>query len=241
MLQRDYVATEEQAGVICCEQLCKSFHDGEKELEILQGVDLTVYPGESVAIIGRSGTGKSTLLNTLGLLDTPTAGRIILNNIDTTKLSDTAKTRIRGQEIGFVFQQYHLFADLNALDNVLIAGNFARKNLGKEYACTLLEQVGLAERISHKPAKLSGGEQQRVAIARALYADPAILLCDEPTGNLDPQSGEEVMGLLFEVVQQHRASMVLVTHDKQLAAKADRALRLSGGELALCRLAELSG
>ncbi len=217
--------------VIRIEKLYKSFHDGEKTLDILCGLDFKVAAGQSIAIIGRSGTGKSTLLNTIGLLDTPTSGSIFLNNIDIGRLGDAAKTRIRGQEIGFVFQQYHLFSDLNALDNVLIAGNFARKNRGKKFALELLEQVGLQDRLRHKPAKLSGGEQQRVAIARALFTEPAILLCDEPTGNLDPQSGSEVMGLLFEVVKKQGAAMVIVTHDKQLADLADHAYRLLDGVL----------
>lgn len=218
--------------VIRAEKLVKSFHDGEKELEILCGLDFSVCRGESIAIIGRSGTGKSTFLNTLGLLDTPTSGKVYINQVDTSSLSDSAKTKIRGQEIGFVFQQYHLFGDLTALDNVMIAGNFARKNLGKKYALELLDQVGLSDRLKHKPSKLSGGEQQRVAIARALFTRPAILLCDEPTGNLDPQSGAEVMNMLFEVVETQGAAMVLVTHDTQLAGNAGSSFRLFDGVLA---------
>ena len=217
--------------VIIVEKLYKNFDDGENKLEILQGLDFSAFAGESVAIIGRSGTGKSTFLNTLGLLDTPSAGKIILNNTDVSRISDAAKTRIRGQDIGFVFQQYHLFGDLTALDNVMIAGNFAKKNRGRKFALELLDKVGLSDRLKHKPSKLSGGEQQRVAIARALFTEPAILLCDEPTGNLDPQSGGEVMRLLFEVVQEQRAAMVLVTHDTQLASSASRSLRLQGGVL----------
>lgn len=218
--------------VIRVEKLYKSFHDGEKDLEILRGLDFTAASGESVAIIGRSGTGKSTFLNTLGLLDSPTSGRIILNGVDTTALRDAARTRIRGQEIGFVFQQYHLFADLSALDNVLIAGSFARKNKGRKFALELLAQVGLSQRLKHKPAKLSGGEQQRVAIARALFTEPAILLCDEPTGNLDPESGAEVMQMLFDVVSRQDAAMVLVTHDTLLAESAGKSFRLIDGVLA---------
>lgn len=217
--------------VILVEKLYKSFNDGEVELEILKGLDFAVAAGESVAIIGRSGTGKSTFLNTLGLLDIPTAGRIMLNGTDVCRLSDAAKTRIRGQELGFVFQQYHLFADLSALDNVLISGSFARKNRGRNFALELLDKVGLSDRLRHKPSKLSGGEQQRVAIARALFTEPAILLCDEPTGNLDPQSGNEVMQLLFDVVREQGAAMVLVTHDRQLAENAGKALRLQDGLL----------
>ena len=222
---------ENTEPVILVEKLYKNFDDGEEKLEILRGLDFHACAGESVAIIGRSGTGKSTFLNTLGLLDTPTSGRITLNNTDVSRISDAAKTRIRGQEIGFVFQQYHLFGDLSALDNVLIAGNFARKNRGRKFALELLDKVGLSARLRHKPSKLSGGEQQRVAIARALFTDPVILLCDEPTGNLDPQSGAEVMRLLFEVVQEQRAAMVLVTHDTQLAENASRSLKLQDGVL----------
>lgn len=217
--------------IIRAEAVYKRFHDGEKDLEILKGFDFTVNKGESVAIIGRSGTGKSTFLNTLGLLDKPTSGKVFLNGLDTTTLSDSAKTKIRGEEIGFVFQQYHLFGDLNALENVMIAGNFAKKNKGKKFALELLDKVGLSERIKHKPSKLSGGEQQRVAIARALFTEPSILLCDEPTGNLDPESGAEIMEMLFKVVKDHEAAMVLVTHDLQVSHNADRSLRLSKGIL----------
>ena len=225
----EFIHTE---PVMQAKKLYKSFHDGEKELGILKGLEFSVYSGESIAIIGRSGTGKSTFLNTLGLLDTPTSGEISINGVDTSCISDAAKTKIRGQEIGFVFQQYHLFGDLTALDNVLIAGNFARKNMGKKFALELLDKVGLSDRLKHKPSKLSGGEQQRVAIARALYTDPAILLCDEPTGNLDPQSGSEVMDMLFDVVKSQGAAMVLVTHDKQLADVASKSYRLFEGVLA---------
>ena len=220
--------------VIEARNIYKKYHDGEKELHILKGLNLTVGEAESIAIIGRSGTGKSTFLNTLGLLDHPTTGNIVLNGTDTTKLSDRARTKIRGQEIGFVFQQYHLLGDLTALDNVMISGNFAKKNRGKKFALELLEKVGLKNRISHKPATLSGGEQQRVAIARALFSEPAILLCDEPTGNLDPESGEEIMKILFNIVEEQKAAMVLVSHDHELAWNAKSAFVLTEGILKEC-------
>lgn len=226
--------------VIRAENIVKNYHDGEKELHILKGLDLNVNESESVAIIGRSGTGKSTFLNTIGLLDHPTSGRIFLNGTETTALSDRARTRIRGQEIGFVFQQYHLLGDLTALDNVLISGNFSRKNNGRKFALELLDKVGLKDRIRHKPAALSGGEQQRVAIARALFSRPAILLCDEPTGNLDPQSGTEIMSILFSIVEEQRAAMILVSHDHELALNARKAFVLTGGILQECSKKEIT-
>lgn len=211
--------------------LTKNFHDGEKVLEILRGVNLHLRTAETIAIVGRSGTGKSTLLSLLGLLDRPNSGTIKLKEYETTTLSETQRTTLRGKAIGFVFQQHHLLQDFNALENVCLAGNFALKNPGKNYAMDLLHQVGLSERLTHKPARMSGGEQQRVAIARALYGHPALLLCDEPTGNLDPITGNAVMDLLLQMAKKHQTAMLLVTHDSAIAKRADKILTLENGVL----------
>ncbi|MBP5233005.1 MAG: ABC transporter ATP-binding protein [Planctomycetes bacterium] len=210
----------------------KSFSDGEKELRILRGVDLTLRSGECATIVGRSGTGKSTLLSLLGLLDRPTAGSIVLKGYETTELSESQRTILRGKAIGFVFQQHHLLSDLTALENVCLAGSFARHNAGRERAEELLAKVGLKDRMRHLPGRMSGGEQQRVAIARALFTDPALLLCDEPTGNLDPQTGVAMMDLVWELAHASGIAMLLVTHDMQVAARGDRTLTLAEGRLA---------
>ncbi|GHS95697.1 lipoprotein-releasing system ATP-binding protein LolD [Planctomycetales bacterium] len=219
-------------AILTISGVTKNFSDGERELRILRGVNLTVNADETVAIIGRSGTGKSTLLALLGLLDRPTGGSIKLKNYETTELGEHQRTTLRGKAIGFIFQQHHLLADFTALENVCLAGNFARQNAGKKRAMELLSQVGLAERMHHRPARMSGGEQQRVAIARALYTEPALLLCDEPTGNLDPATGVAVMDLVWQLAGEKRTAMILVTHDLQVAARAPRTLTLQDGQLA---------
>ncbi len=225
------MADMENDIVINLSGVTRDFHDGEKWLHILRGVDLQVRAGECVAIIGRSGTGKSTLLNILGLLDRQTSGSVSVSGYDYARLSERQRTSLRGKAIGFIFQQHHLLNDLNALDNVLVAGNFRHGKHTRKEARTLLENVGMGERIQHPPAKLSGGEQQRVAIARALFGNPPVLLCDEPTGNLDPETGREVMNILWQQVRERGRAMVLVTHDMQIAARADRILKLSEGRL----------
>lgn len=222
--------TNDEIVLEACE-ITRTFNDGARDLPILTGVTLQVRRGECVAIIGRSGTGKSTLLNILGLLDHPTAGYVSLCGYSANDLNQTQRTRLRGQAIGFIYQQHYLLGDFNALDNVLLAGTFRKEKPTRAEAKQLLEHVGLSERLTHKPNKLSGGEQQRVAIARALYGNPQLLLCDEPTGNLDPATGGEVMELLWSLVRRRQTGMVLVTHDMQIAARADRILRLSGGRL----------
>ncbi len=219
--------------VLFAEGIGHVYHDGTRELEILREVNLAVEEGESVAIIGRSGTGKTTLLNILGLLDNPTRGQLIMAGKNTAGLSERERTRMRAEHIGFVFQQYHLIAELNALENIELTAGFAgtKKIDARERARELLDQVGLSERATHRPAKLSGGERQRVAIARALLNRPNLLLCDEPTGNLDPHTSETVMNIFWDVVRQSRTSMILVTHDQQVAKRADRILTLSEGRL----------
>jgi putative ABC transport system ATP-binding protein len=206
---------------------------GER-LDILRGVDLTVEPGEIVAIVGRSGSGKSTLLNQLGLLDLPTSGGVRCNGVETTTMRDSARSRLRGEFLGFIFQQFHLLDRRTALENVaepLLCGSRADTRHRFARASALLGQVGLADRAGSMPHLLSGGEQQRVAIARALVRSPRVLLADEPTGSLDETTGERVLRLLIDLVAGQRTALIIVTHDPDIAARADRVLTLSGGIL----------
>jgi lipoprotein-releasing system ATP-binding protein len=203
------------------------------ELEVLSGADLQVDRGEAVAIIGESGAGKSSLLHLLGGLDRPTSGEVLIGGTALHSLDETALSRVRNTKIGFVFQFHHLLREFTVLENVmmpqLIAGISSRA--AAERAQELLSAVGLSRRLTHKPGQLSGGEQQRVAVARALANRPVVLLADEPSGNLDPSTSERLHDLLFEVCEQQRSSMVLVTHNLALAARADRVLELQTGLL----------
>ena len=230
---------DEAAPAIQVRDVKREFVSAGHTLPILRGVDLDVARGESVAIVGRSGGGKSTLLHLLGLLDRPTAGVVGVCGVETTTASRSVRDRLRREQIGFVFQFYHLLPELTAEQNVLLSGMIgtpplawlARRGERREKARALLERVGLADRAHHLPPKLSGGERQRVAIARALYRDPGILLCDEPTGNLDETTCEDVENLLIEIQREKRAAMVLVTHNLRLAARLDRMHVLEGGRL----------
>ena len=203
-------------------------------LEILRRIDLTVRAGEHVGIVGRSGTGKSTLLNILGLLDRPTGGHMLWDGTPTARLSQRAASRIRGAQIGFVFQQFNLLPGRTALENVahpLLYGTAAEVRTRKRRAREVLERLGLGERADQVPTRLSGGEQQRVAIARALVRRPRLLLADEPTGALDVDTGRLVMDLLTEAAQQSTAALITITHDPAIAARADRRLTMDGGVL----------
>lgn len=203
------------------------------DIRVLRGVDLTVQRGETIAVIGPSGTGKSTLLHLLGGLDRPTAGRIALAGHDLAALTDAELAALRNRFVGFVFQFHHLLRDFTALENVmmplLIAGESDRT--ARDRALDLLNQVGLGERLEHRPSKLSGGEQQRVAAVRALALEPPVLLADEPSGNLDIETSERLHEVLFELVQNHGTALVVVTHNPSLARKTDRILDLRGGVL----------
>jgi len=206
---------------------------GER-LEILDGLDLTVQPGEVTAVVGRSGSGKSTLLNILGLLEQPTSGAYRCEGVDVATMGDARRSRLRGEFLGFIFQQFHLLDRRTALENVaeplLYAG--ASGLAGRmERAAMLLDAVGLAERAHSMPHLLSGGEQQRVAIARALVRQPRVVLADEPTGALDTATGERVLDLLLRLVRSEGVSMILVTHEQSVAARADRVLTLVDGRL----------
>ena len=206
----------------------------DRLLHILQGVTVAVDAGEHVAIVGRSGTGKSTLLNILGLLDAPTTGQYLLEGVPIGKLSNGARTKRRGRDFGFVFQQFNLLPGRTALENVAAPLLYAR---GRQFwsrtrlAAEMLERVGLGDRLDAMPDKLSGGEQQRVAIARALVRGPRVILADEPTGALDVETGGEVMDLLDEIASQTGAALVTITHDLAVASRAERQYRLTDGVL----------
>ncbi len=209
----------------------KDYPQGDSVLRVLKGIDLKVVEGEFMAIMGPSGSGKSTLLNMLGALDKPSAGKIIVHGTDLSTLNDNELADLRNKEIGFVFQFFNLIPRFNALKNVelpmAIAGVPSRER--RERAAKILELVGLKERMDHKPAELSGGEQQRVAIARALVNDPSVLLCDEVTGNLDSKTGFEVMELLLSFNKEQGKTFILITHDPNVAQMAQRLVQLQDG------------
>lgn len=221
--------------VLAALDLRKSYRGGDGgTIEVLRGIELTVEAGEFVAVTGESGSGKSTLLHLLGALDRPTSGTITLDGVSYDRLDAGALAALRNRRIGFVFQFHHLLRDFSALENVamplLIGG--APATAARERARALLDSVGLASRMTHLPAQLSGGEQQRAAVARALVAEPALLLADEPSGNLDEQNAEQLHGMFAGLVRNFRTAVVVVTHNRALAGRADRILRLSEGVLA---------
>ena len=211
--------------------VCKHVPSGSGTLTILHPLDLTIPSGRVVAITGPSGSGKSTLLGLLAGLDSPSDGRVVLDGVDITALDEDALARLRGQRIGFVFQFFHLLPSLTALENVLVPMEIAGAPQPGPRAHALLAEVGLSDRSHHYPSQLSGGEQQRVAIARALANDPPLLLADEPTGNLDSQTGHQVIELLLSVNRSRHTTIVLVTHDPELAALADVTVALRDGRV----------
>ena len=212
----------------------KSYGSGEVESEILHGIDLTLQRGEFAALIGPSGSGKSTLLNLIGLLDRPTSGQLHIDSEDSGQLDDTGLTRLRGQRIGFVFQHHHLIPAFTAEENVAMPLLVARGRPDAEMferAGQLLDQVGLADRKQYLANRLSGGQQQRVAIARALVTNPSLVLADEPTGNLDTHSADDVFALLREFNRRQHTTFLIVTHDPRLAARCDRIIELVDGRI----------
>lgn len=213
-------------------ELTKSIDTGTHRVDILKGISLDVPAGQFVAIMGASGSGKSTLLGLLAGLDAPTTGRIILDGEDITDLAEDDLARVRGRKIGFVFQSYQLIPTLTAEENVLLPAELSGiDNGGIGRARELLNRVGLADRLDHYPVQLSGGEQQRVALARAFMAQPPILMADEPTGNLDSANGQQILDLLVGLNKQEKTTLVLVTHDRELAAHADRVVMLKDGRV----------
>ena len=214
-------------------QLSKQYGEGEHAVRVLENLDLTLRPAERMAIIGESGVGKSTLLHILGTLDRPTSGHVTLDEQNLSGLPEGELAALRNREIGFIFQLHHLLPDFSALENVMMPGLIAglSQEKARTRAAEILEQVGLSDRLSHRPGELSGGEQQRVAVARALVLKPRLVLADEPTGNLDPETGEGVLRLLLTLNQALGVAMIIVTHSEKLAAAMDRTLRLKDGKL----------
>lgn len=221
-------------SLMVAKNLHKTYATQAQPLEVLKGVDLELSAGEALALLGASGAGKSTLLHCLGTLDEPTQGKVFFEGQDLFRMNDKQLGEFRNRSLGFVFQFHHLLPMLNALENVMLPALIAgeSKATAKQKAAELLGRVGLGERVNHRPSELSGGEQQRVAIARAVVMDPKVLLADEPTGNLDSKTGEEVAELLTELCRMKRMALVVATHNEPLARRLGRRVRLSDGKLA---------
>lgn len=220
-------------NVLSCQSLHKEYVQGQNATSVLQDLNLTVSEGELVAIVGRSGCGKSTFLHIAGALDKPSSGQVLINNIDIHQLSEKQQAKFRNEHLGFIYQFHHLMMEFSAEENVamplLIAG--VSPKLAREKAQDMLTKVGLSHRYEHRPAQLSGGERQRVAIARALVNEPSLVLADEPTGNLDSDSAEQIYQLLLSLNETLKTSFVIVTHDLSLASKMHRQLSLKHGQL----------
>ncbi len=216
--------------MIRLQDITKVYHMGKRELEVLRGINLNIAGGEMVAVMGPSGSGKSTILNLIGCLDTPTSGSYYLDNEEVSRLSSNELAYIRGQKIGFVFQTFNLLPRLSALANVDLG---LRYSIGGNHddAMAALERVGLSDRAKHRPSELSGGEQQRVAIARALAKNPPLILADEPTGNLDSRSGEEIISILTSLHTEQNITLLMVTHDSSIAHRCQRIIHLMDGQI----------
>ncbi|KRW57972.1 ABC transporter ATP-binding protein [Pseudomonas sp. TTU2014-080ASC] len=219
------------SSILTARNLSKVVSSAEGKLTILHDLSLELNAGSSLAIVGSSGSGKSTLLGLLAGLDLPSSGNVILAGNDLSSLDEDQRAKVRAEHVGFVFQSFQLLDSLNALENVMLPLELEGRKDARECARALLERVGLAQRLTHFPRQLSGGEQQRVAIARAFAAEPAVLFADEPTGNLDSKTGEHISDLLFELNKERGTTLVLVTHDERLAHRCQRQIRLEGGHL----------
>jgi putative ABC transport system ATP-binding protein len=216
--------------MIVLKDIVKVYPMGTRELTVLRGVNLQVDKGEMVAIMGASGSGKSTLLNIIGCLDTPTSGSYYLEGREVSRLSRRELALIRGQKVGFVFQQFNLLSQLSALANVELGMQYST-DVDRQQALEALDRVGLSDRVHHRPMELSGGEQQRVAIARAVAKKPPFILADEPTGNLDSQSGNEIMSILTSLHQEQNMTLVMITHDSDVAHHCQRIVRIKDGQI----------
>ena len=219
--------------VLQLDGLRRSFHQGERTLNVLNGASAALWPGQAVALVGPSGSGKSTLLHIAGLLETPDAGHVVVNGRDCTGLGDRDRTRVRRQEIGFIYQFHQLLPEFSALENVIIPQLILGRSraAAEARARDLLAAVGLAQRVEHRPAELSGGEQQRTAICRGLANNPCLILADEPTGNLDPETSELVFQELLALIHQTGVAALIATHNLDLAARMDRVLKMENGLL----------
>ena len=235
-------ASKDAQAVLQAADIHRSFRIGDRDLGVLFGVDISLAPGERLGLVGSSGAGKSTLLHILGLLDRPTAGKVLIEGVDAWALSAVERAQVRNHRIGFVFQMYHLLPELSAVENVMLPGMIdpagflglggrKRKNMLKEKASELLNSFGLGDRLKHRPSQLSGGERQRVSIARALILDPPLLIADEPTGNLDSSTGQKILDIIFAEQERRTLSLLLVTHDKKVAGLCDRVLHMVDGAI----------
>jgi lipoprotein-releasing system ATP-binding protein len=222
-----------QAPILEARGIYKTFTLGSQEIRVLRGAELKMYKGEILAILGASGVGKSTLLHILGTLERPDRGEVLYQGEDAARWSGVRRASLRNRTIGFVFQFHHLLPELNALENVMVPGIISGESPGslRSRAADLLAEVGLSERREHRPAELSGGELQRVAVARALFWDPPIVMADEPTGNLDPETGEKLHQLIYTLAKRREQSWLIVTHNENLSRMADRRSRVVGGML----------
>ncbi|SFH17605.1 putative lipoprotein releasing factor ATP-binding protein [Neisseria elongata] len=219
--------------ILACEAVCKNYYDGQLNVQVLDNLTLQVDKGQSIGIVGASGSGKSTLLHILGGLDKPTSGRVSLMGQDLSQLSQKQLSGLRNQYLGFVYQFHHLLPEFSALENVMMPLLIGKrpKEQARERALLMLEKVGLKDRVLHRPGELSGGERQRAAIARALVTDPACLLADEPTGNLDRKNALNILDMMMELKQELGTALVVVTHDDEMAARFDRVLNMTDGAL----------
>jgi lipoprotein-releasing system ATP-binding protein len=226
-------APQAGAPLIVVEGLKKTFVHGTRQLEVLRGIDLTLAEGEMLAVVGMSGVGKSTFLHVLGTIDLPTAGRILFAGKDLRRMTPAQLAEFRNRTIGFVFQFHHLLPEFTALENVMMPALIQRvpRRRAIERAAEMLSSVGLGDRLTHRPGELSGGEQQRVALARSLVMQPKLLLADEPTGNLDSKTGSAIHNLFFDLNQRFRTTMLVVTHNPELAGRMPRTIRMVDGQL----------
>ena len=226
-------STDAVTPVLQLSAVTRSFRQGEREITVLRGADAVLWPGQAVALVGPSGAGKSTLLHITGLLESPTSGRVVVGNRDCAEMSESERTRLRRSEIGFVYQFHQLLPEFSALENVVLPQLILGKGrkAAEARAMELLGSLGLADRVHHRPAELSGGEQQRAAICRGLANNPSLVLADEPTGNLDPRTSEHVFNELITLIRGQRVAALIATHNLELARRMDRILRLQDGVL----------